>query len=302
MNRWIQLFRPQSSYLLVSIVLLTRWVAAGPELVDTMVFIVATVLFNSGTYSMNEWCDREHDRGNPHKVNPITEGSISATIALRAWIFTMVASMVIFLAYFPIGMITLLLVLSYVSVISYNIFSKRTRWSPLIGVGSLPALELWIIGLSGFPAHALWIPLAMLWFLMGIHLENDWKDMEYEDNVGTGNRSRLMVLMILVQVAFLASFIPLLLIDDPPIVQLAVIISIGGVAAFYFLYKVQHLDDRPKMIKAIVRHNFVQYCMVIGLCTLWVPIWLLLCIIVLPVVIYLITIWIGYGTLVAPKI
>lgn len=299
MNRWVQLFRLQTSGITIGMMVLTRWVAAGVDLVDTIVLILAGLAHHAGFFGLNEWCDRVHDEGNPHKTNPITMGTIPARTALGSSTVLITASLALLLVWAGFGPWSILLLASYALGGAYDIWSKKVTWSGWILAGWVATLSLWIISLSGFPLRALWMPLVWFFMLYLQTLEGDLKDMDHEENLATGGRDKVIKIMGLIQLAWGMSFTPLALTGSWTVLM---VISTGLVASFFFLAMMEVCSNRRSMLRAMGVHNIVEYGTIVFVCFLWVEIWLLVLVFIAPVVVYGAMNRLGYGSAAAPGI
>lgn len=300
MNRWVQLFRLQTSGITIGMMVLTRWVAAGVDLVDTIILILAGLAHHAGFFGLNEWCDRVHDEGNPHKTNPITMGTIPARTALGSSTVLITASLALLLVWAGFGPWTILLLASYALAGAYDIWSKKVTWSGWILAGWVAALSLWIISLSGFPLRALWMPLVWFWMLYIQTLEGDLKDMDHEVNLATGDRPKVIKYMGLAKMAWFLSFAPVALVGVFPI--WTVVVTAGMGASLFCFAMVVEASSRSAMLRAMGLHNIVEYGTIVFVCFLWVEIWLLVLVFIAPVVIYGAMNRLGYGSAAAPGI
>jgi hypothetical protein len=298
-NRWIQLFRLQTSGITIGMMVLTRWVAAGVDLVDTIILILAGLAHHAGFFGLNEWCDRVHDEGNPHKTNPITMGTIPARTALELSTVLISASLALLLVWAGFGPWSILLLASYVYAGAYDVWSKKVTWSGWILAGWVATLSLWIISLSGFPLRALWMPLVWFFMLYLQTLEGDLKDMDHEENLATGDRDKVIEFMGLAQLAWGMSFAPL---AETGSWTVLMVMFTGLVASFFFLTMVEVCSNRQSMLRAMGLHNIVEYGTIVFVCHLWVEIWLLALVFIAPVVIYGAMNRLGYGSAAAPGI
>lgn len=287
---YLQLTRLQTSGLTIGMLLITRWVAHGVDLVDTIVLTVAGLLIHMGFFSMNEWADRDHDRGHPHKVNPITAGHILPREALSLSLATLTLSIVLIGAWawssLTWSWTSLPLFSSYVMGTSYNMRGKRfPRLAPWILGGWAFLLSLWVAGLSGFPLRALWLPWAWGFMLVLQVLEGGLKDWVH-DGRPPGGLDRHMSYMEYVQLAFIAAIGVGVAIDSwgPGAVILAAAMS---AACYEVLIRVkQTWRFRKRTLKLMGIHNMVEYLTVVVVCLAWVsPVHLILAFIV-PILMY----------------
>lgn len=302
---YLQLTRLQTSGLTIGMLLITRWVAAGLDAMDTVILIVAGLLIHMGFFSMNEWADRDHDRDHPHKVNPITSGDILPRDALSLSLATLALSAILLAAWAPSfwywSWTSLPLLSSYVMGTSYNLRAKKhPRLAPLILGGWAFMLSLWITGLSGFPIRALWLPFAWGFMLYLQVLEGDLKDWEH-DGRSPGGLDRHSSHMEYTQFAFIGAVA--VGVSQANIMWVVPVVAFLGAGCFIALVHVQHMRRfRGRMLRAMGLHNMVEYAVIVMVCLIWVDPMALLLVFGVPVLMYGTFNRLGYGSAAAPAI
>jgi len=305
LNHWLQLTRLQTSGLTMALLVITRWVAAGVDLFDTLVMLIAGLLIHVYGFTLNEWADRDHDRGHPHKDNPVTDERISPNVALSLSLATLSLSLALLLWWgWRWSWTTIPLINSYIMCTSYNLRSKKyPRLSPFLMAGWAFMLSCWIVSLSGFPAHAMWLPFAWGFMLLLTQFEGTLKDWDH-DGI-TWNRDRFHDQMILVQLAFLASILHVSFDHHDPVrvVVFLVVALLGAPACAATLAAVQQTERiRSKMIRNMGIHNMIEYALILVVSSIWVhPIYLLLAFLV-PLGIYAGFNQLTYGRASAPSV
>ena len=312
MNRWLQLTRLQTSGLTIGMLLITRWVCTGLEVLDTIVLILAGLLVHAGFFSLNEYADRDHDRGHPDKVNPITAGDISERTALSLSLGTLSLSLVLLAAWgWTWSWTSLPLISSYLLGTSYNLRAKKfPRLAPVILGGWAFMLSGWITGLSGFPLHAMWLPFAWGFMLLLQVLEGTLKDWEHDLRVRHGSlvesgvlywdAERFIRRMDYIQYAFILAVAVAVF----PWGILAILaVSIGGGGCWATLLAVQQTrHHREKMLQAMGLHNISEYGLVVAVCLIWVNSMALLLVFGIPLLMYGAINKLAYGQSTAPSI
>lgn len=300
MNKWLQLTRLQTCGITVGMLLLTRWVAAGVDAVDTLILVIAGIIHHAGFFAMNEWADRDHDHGHPHKVNPVTTGEISPRTAMIIAFGLAFSSLAILLTWGGgISWNTPFLVMACTMGLNYNLRSKRyPRLSPFLLAGWAFLLSMYVVAVSGWPARALWLPVTWSVMLYLQVMEGTLKDWDHDGRDPVA-RQRYHGYMDVVQLVFIVSLAPVVMFEP----RMILIIFFGGGACYVCLADIElAVHDRRKMLKAMGVHNIVEYWLIAAVSVVWVGAVWLLAAALLPVAVYVGLNRLGYGSAAAPGI
>jgi 4-hydroxybenzoate polyprenyltransferase len=156
-----------------------------PSLRQISFIVVAMVAARSAAMTMNRIADLRYDRENPRtKQRALPTGALTLQFA---WLFTVVAMAVFFLAAWQLNPLALRLAPLAIGILFFYSFTKRfTNWSHLFlgfALGISPAAA-WIAITGGLDLRMLILCAAVTLWVGGFDVLYACQDMEYDQRAG----------------------------------------------------------------------------------------------------------------------
>jgi len=173
-------------FALTGALLAARWTRHGwPSLRELLWIVVAMVAARSSAMTMNRIVDLRYDRENPRtKQRALPVGALTLQFA---WLFTVVAVAVFFLAAWQLNLLALKLAPLAIAILFFYSFTKRfTNWSHLflgIALGISPAAA-WIAITGGLDPRMLILCAAVTLWVGGFDVLYACQDIEYDQRAG----------------------------------------------------------------------------------------------------------------------
>src|SRR5216110_945984 len=156
-----------------------------PTLRQVLWIVVAMVAARSAAMTMNRIADVRYDRENPRtKQRALPTGALSLQFA---WLFTLVAMAVFFIAAWRLNPLALKLAPLAITILFFYSFTKRfTSWSHLFlgfALGISPAAA-WIAITGGLDSRMLILCAAVTLWVGGFDVLYACQDVEYDQHAG----------------------------------------------------------------------------------------------------------------------
>ncbi len=156
-----------------------------PSLSQILWIVVAMVAARSAAMTMNRIADIRYDRENPRtKQRALPTGALSLQFA---WLFTLVAVAIFFVAAWRLNPLALKLAPLAIAILFFYSFTKRfTSWSHLFlgfALGISPAAA-WIAITGGLDARMLILCAAVTLWVGGFDVLYACQDIEYDRSAG----------------------------------------------------------------------------------------------------------------------
>jgi len=156
-----------------------------PSLSQLLWIVVAMVAARSAAMTMNRVADIRYDRENPRtKQRALPTGALSLQFA---WLFTLVAVAIFFVAAWRLNPLALKLAPLAIAILFFYSFTKRfTSWSHLFlgfALGISPAAA-WIAITGGLDARMLILCAAVTLWVGGFDVLYACQDIEYDRSAG----------------------------------------------------------------------------------------------------------------------
>ena len=156
-----------------------------PSLSQVLWIVVAMVAARSAAMTMNRIVDIRYDRENPRtKQRALPTGALSLQFA---WLFTLVAVAIFFVAAWRLNPLALKLAPLAIAILFFYSFTKRfTSWSHLflgLALGISPAAA-WIAITGGLDARMLILCAAVTLWVGGFDVLYACQDIEYDRSAG----------------------------------------------------------------------------------------------------------------------
>jgi 4-hydroxybenzoate polyprenyltransferase len=158
---------------------------AWPTLRQILWVIVAMVAARSAAMTVNRIVDLRYDKENPRtKMRALATGALSVSFA---WIFTLVAVVLFFVAAWQLNLLALKLAPVALAIVFFYSFTKRfTNWSHIflgIALGIAPAAA-WIAITGGLDWRILILCGAVALWVGGFDVLYACQDVEYDRDAG----------------------------------------------------------------------------------------------------------------------
>ena len=158
---------------------------AWPSLSQILWIVVAMVAARSAAMTMNRIADIRYDRENPRtKQRALPTGALSLQFA---WLFTLVAVAIFFVAAWRLNPLALKLAPLAIAILFFYSFTKRfTSWSHLFlgfALGISPAAA-WIAITGGLDARMLILCAAVTLWVGGFDVLYACQDIDYDRSAG----------------------------------------------------------------------------------------------------------------------
>jgi 4-hydroxybenzoate polyprenyltransferase len=173
-------------FALTGALLAARWTRhEWPSLRELLWIVVAMIAARSSAMTMNRIVDLRYDRENPRtKQRALPSGALTLQFA---WLFTVVAVAVFFLAARQLNLLALKLAPLAIAILFFYSFTKRfTNWSHLflgIALGISPAAA-WIAITGGLDPRMLILCAAVTLWVGGFDVLYACQDIEYDQRAG----------------------------------------------------------------------------------------------------------------------
>ncbi len=173
-------------FALTGALLAARWTRHGWPSVRQILWIVAAmVTARSAAMTMNRIADLRYDSENPRtKQRALPTGALTLQFA---WLFTLVAVAVFFIAAWQLNSLALKLAPLAIAILFFYSFTKRfTNWSHLFlgfALGISPAAA-WIAVTGGLDARMLILCAAVTLWVGGFDVLYACQDIEYDRRAG----------------------------------------------------------------------------------------------------------------------
>jgi len=173
-------------FALTGALLAARWTRHGwPSLRELLWIVVAMVAARSSAMTMNRIVDLRYDRENPRtKQRALPAGMLTLQFA---WLFTVVAVAVFFVAAWQLNLLALKLAPVAIAILFFYSFTKRfTNWSHLFlgfALGISPAAA-WIAITGGLDSRMLILCAAVTLWVGGFDVLYACQDIEYDRRAG----------------------------------------------------------------------------------------------------------------------
>jgi 4-hydroxybenzoate polyprenyltransferase len=173
-------------FALTGALLAARWTRhEWPSLRELLWIVVAMIAARSSAMTMNRIVDLRYDRENPRtKQRALPSGALTLQFA---WLFTVVAVAVFFLAAWQLNLLALKLAPLAIAILFFYSFTKRfTNWSHLflgIALGISPAAA-WIAITGGLDPRMLILCAAVTLWVGGFDVLYACQDIEYDQRAG----------------------------------------------------------------------------------------------------------------------
>jgi 4-hydroxybenzoate polyprenyltransferase len=173
-------------FALTGALLAARWTRHGwPSLRQILWIIAAMVAARSAAMTINRIADIRYDRENPRtKQRALPTGALTLQFA---WLFTLVAVAVFFLAAWQLNSLALKLAPPAIAILFFYSFTKRfTNWSHLFlgfALGISPAAA-WIAVTGGLDLRMLILCAAVTLWVGGFDVLYACQDIEYDRRAG----------------------------------------------------------------------------------------------------------------------
>ncbi len=173
-------------FALTGALLAARWTRHGwPSLRELLWIVVAMVAARSSAMTMNRIVDLRYDRENPRtKQRALPAGTLTLQFA---WLFTVVAVAVFFVAAWQLNLLALKLAPVAIAILFFYSFTKRfTNWSHLFlgfALGISPAAA-WIAITGGLDSRMLILCAAVTLWVGGFDVLYACQDIEYDRRAG----------------------------------------------------------------------------------------------------------------------
>jgi len=173
-------------FALTGALLAARWTRHGwPSLRQILWIIVAMVAARSAAMTMNRIVDLRFDRENPRtKQRALPRGALTLQFA---WLFTVVAVTIFFIAAWRLNPLALKLAPLAIAILFFYSFTKRfTNWSHLflgLALGISPAAA-WIAVTGGLDPRMLILCAAVTLWVGGFDVLYACQDIEYDRRAG----------------------------------------------------------------------------------------------------------------------
>jgi 4-hydroxybenzoate polyprenyltransferase len=156
-----------------------------PTLRQVLWIVVAMVAARSAAMAVNRIADLRYDRENPRtQQRALATGALSVSFA---WIFTLIAIAVFFVAAWQLNPLALKLAPLAIAVLSFYSFTKRfTAWSHLFlgfALGISPAAA-WIAITGGLDGRMLILSAAVTFWVGGFDVLYACQDIDYDRRAG----------------------------------------------------------------------------------------------------------------------
>src|SRR5258707_10181651 len=173
-------------FALTGALLAARWTRHGwPSLRQVLWIVVAMVAARSAAMTMNRIADLRYDRENPRtKQRPLPTGALTLQFA---WVFTVVAVAIFFVAAWQLNLLALKLAPLAIAILFFYSFTKRfTSWSHLFlgfALGISPAAA-WIAITGGLDQRMLILCAAVTLWVGGVDMLYACQDIDYDRSAG----------------------------------------------------------------------------------------------------------------------
>jgi 4-hydroxybenzoate polyprenyltransferase len=173
-------------FALTGALLAARWTRHGwPSLRQVLWIVVAMVAARSAAMTMNRIADLRYDRENPRtKQRPLPTGALTLQFA---WVFTVVAVAIFFVAAGQLNLLALKLAPLAIAILFFYSFTKRfTTWSHLFlgfALGISPAAA-WIAITGGLDQRMLILCAAVTLWVGGFDVLYACQDIDYDRSAG----------------------------------------------------------------------------------------------------------------------
>src|SRR5713101_2875599 len=173
-------------FALTGALLAARWTRHGwPSLRELLWIVVAMVAARSSAMTMNRIVDLRYDRENPRtKQRALPAGTLTLQFA---WLFTVVAVAVFFVAAWQLNLLALKLAPVAIAILFFYSFTKRfTNWSHLFlgfALGISPAAA-WIAITGGLDWRMLILCAAVTLWVGGFDVLYACQDVDYDWRAG----------------------------------------------------------------------------------------------------------------------
>jgi 4-hydroxybenzoate polyprenyltransferase len=173
-------------FALTGALLAARWTRHGwPSLRQVLWIVVAMVAARSAAMTMNRIADLRYDRENPRtKQRALPTGALTLQFA---WVFTVVAVAIFFVAAWQLNLLALKLAPLAIAILFFYSFSKRfTTWSHLFlgfALGISPAAA-WIAITGGLDPRMLILCAAVTLWVGGFDVLYACQDIDYDRSAG----------------------------------------------------------------------------------------------------------------------
>ncbi len=173
-------------FALTGALLAARWTRHGwPSLRELLWIVVAMVAARSSAMTMNRIVDLRYDRENARtKQRALPAGTLTLQFA---WLFTVVAVAVFFVAAWQLNLLALKLAPVAIAILFFYSFTKRfTNWSHLFlgfALGISPAAA-WIAITGGLDSRMLILCAAVTLWVGGFDVLYACQDIEYDRRAG----------------------------------------------------------------------------------------------------------------------
>src|ERR1700693_4811304 len=156
-----------------------------PTLRQILWIVIAMVAARSAAMTMNRIADLRYDRENPRtKQRALATGALSLQVA---WLFTLVADALFFVAAWQLNPLALKLAPLAIAILFFYSFTKRfTNWSHLFlgfALGISPAAA-WIAITGGLDVRMLILCAAVTLWVGGFDVFYACQDIEYDQRAG----------------------------------------------------------------------------------------------------------------------
>jgi 4-hydroxybenzoate polyprenyltransferase len=173
-------------FALTGALLAARWTRHGwPSLRQILWIVTAMVAARSAAMTMNRIADLRYDRENPRtQQRALPTGALTLRFA---WLFTVVAVGLFFIAAWQLNSLALKLAPLAIAILFFYSFTKRfTNWSHLFlgfALGISPAAA-WIAVTGGLDARMLILCAAVTLWVGGFDVLYACQDLEYDRSAG----------------------------------------------------------------------------------------------------------------------
>ncbi len=173
-------------FALTGALLAARWTRHGwPSLRPLLWIVVAMVAARSAAMTMNRIADLRYDRENPRtKQRALPTGALTLQFA---WVFTVVAVAIFFVAAWQLNLLALKLAPLAIAILFFYSFTKRfTTWSHLFlgfALGISPAAA-WIAITGGLDPRMLILCAAVTLWVGGFDVLYACQDIDYDRSAG----------------------------------------------------------------------------------------------------------------------
>lgn len=205
---------------------------------SSLLLFIPAVLFGQFCIGWtNDYLDRSRDRKAGRQEKPIVSGAVSASTVRMLAVISLAAALAFSLLYNDAA--TVVYVIALASALLYNFKLKNSPLSVasyMVSFGLLP----YFVSFGSQPPFMpnVWIVIALLFWAVGIHIQNVIPDFEHDKKTGVNgmvNRLSLMNATLLSALFFALCVVSLVVLLSPHIPSIALVIIGVFICAFVVL-------------------------------------------------------------------